>query len=465
MKPPHDGIDTEERRGKLSRSDEPRVEVNRRQSPFRPGFMWRALRHRNYRIFFAGQAVSLVGTWMTNTATVWLVYRLTGSPFWLGVVGFAGQIPAALLAPLAGVYVDKWNRHRLLIAAQTGSMIQSLALAALVFSGRETLGALVALNALQGVINAVEMPCRQSFVISLVEDKENLGNAIALNSSMFNAARLIGPSLAGMLIAWVGEAWCYLVDGVSFLAVLASLFAIRPPQRPNPPLDSTAGERFLQGWRYTFGFAPLRSILVLLALTSLVGVPYTTLVPIFAGEILGGDSRALGFLMAAAGAGALGAALWLAARRSVIGLTRVVPVATAVFGAGLVLFSTSRWFPLSLALMGVIGFGFMTQMAASNTVVQTIVDEDKRGRVLSLLVFAFLGSAPLGSLAAGALAERIGAPATLRLGGVGCILGALWFARQGRAVRAAIRPIYVRLGILREVATGIERTAVCETRE
>ncbi|HNC73622.1 MAG TPA: MFS transporter [Elusimicrobiota bacterium] len=439
--------------------------VDQRRSPFRFSLLWRTLRYRNYRLFFAGQLVSLIGTWMTNTATVWLVYRLSGSALMLGLVGFSSQIPAAVLSPLAGIYIDQWNKHRVLVATQVLSMLQSFALAALALSGKITVGWLIGLNALQGVINAFEMPCRQSFVISLVEEKENLGNAIALNSSMFNAARLLGPSIAGIVIAWIGEGWCFFADGVSFLAVLASLLAMRLAPRPAGQRSTTALAEFREGWRYTFGSPPLRAIITLLALTSLVGVPYTVLVPIFAGKLLGGGPHTLGFLMAAAGAGALLAALWLAARRSVLGLTRVVPWATATFGGGLILFSLSRWLPLSLLLMMVAGFGFMTQMAASNTVLQTIVEDDKRGRVMSLFVFAFLGTAPLGSLLAGGLADRLGAPWTLRLGGLGCVLGSLWFFRQLPQLRLAIRPIYLKLGILREVAEGIERVSVLEKLE
>jgi len=409
---------------------------------------FRALRHRNYRLFFAGQIVSLVGTWMTNTATVWLVYRLSGSPFLLGVVGFAGQIPAAVLTPLAGVYIDRWNKHRVLIAAQVASMVQSFALAALVFTGHASIPALALLNVLQGVINAFEMPCRQSFVISLIDDKNDLGNAIALNSSMFNAARLIGPALGGAVIAAAGEGWCYFIDGVSFFAVLVSLVLLRlgPSPRGAPVVDAWA--QFREGCRYTFGSPPLRSLLILLAVSSLVGAPYTVLMPVFAKSILGGGPHTLGFLMGAGGAGALLAALTLAARVSVRGLTGLVPRAGAAFGLGLIMFSFSRSVPLSMALILAAAAGFMVQVAGSNTILQTIVDDDKRGRVLSLFVLSFLGTAPFGSLFAGAVADRWGAPFALRLGGVCCLLGALWFTRQLPAVRGAIRPIYVKMGIL-----------------
>lgn len=410
---------------------------------------FRALRHRNYRLFFAGQIVSLIGTWMTSTATVWLVYRLSGSPFLLGVVGFAGQIPAAVLTPLAGVYIDRWNKHRVLIAAQVASMLQSFALAGLVFSGHASIPALAFLNVLQGVINAFEMPCRQSLVVSLINDKNDLGNAIALNSSMFNAARLIGPALGGVVIAAAGEGWCYFIDGISFFAVLVSLVLMRVASPPSVARGTDAWAQFREGCRYTFGSPPLRSLLILLAVSSLVGAPYTVLMPVFAKTILGGGPHTLGFLMGAGGAGALLAALTLAARSSVRGLTGLVPRAGALFGLGLILFSFSRSAPLSMILILLAAAGFMVQVAGSNTILQTIVDDDKRGRVLSLFVLSFLGTAPFGSLFAGAVADRWGAPFALQVGGVCCLAGALWFVRQLPSVRAAIRPIYERLSVER----------------
>lgn len=412
------------------------------------GSAFRALRHPNYRLYFAGQIVSLVGTWMTSTATVWLVYRLSGSPFLLGVVGFAGQIPAAVLTPVAGVYIDRWNKHRVLIATQVASMLQSFALAAMVFSGHASIPALVALNVLQGVINAFEMPCRQSFVISLIEDKNDLGNAIALNSSMFNAARLLGPALGGVVIAAAGEGWCYLIDGVSFLAVLVSLLLMRVTPTVPAPRGAGPWALFREGWRYAFDSPPLRSLLLLLAVSSLVGAPYTVLMPVFAKSILGGGPHTLGFLMGAGGAGALAAALALAARTSVRGLTGLIPRAGAVFGVGLILFSFSRSVPVSVLLIFLAAAGFMIQVAGSNTILQTIVEDDKRGRVLSLFVLSFLGTAPFGSLFAGALAARYGAPFALQVGGVCVLAGALWFVRRMPEVRRAIRPIYMKLGIL-----------------
>jgi MFS family permease len=423
-------------------------------------FMLRALGHRNYRLFFSGQSVSMVGTWMTRVATSWLVYRVTGSELLLGVVGFAGQIPSFLLAPVAGVLVDRWDRHKLLVWTQVFAMLQSLALAVLTLTGRIEIWHIVALSVFQGLINAFDMPARQAFVSEMIEKREDLPNAIALNSSLVNGARLVGPSVAGVIIAAVGEGWCFLLDGVSYLAVIASLLLMRVPPRTRAPRNgkNVVGQ-IREGWAYVSGFAPIRNILLLLALVSLVGMPYTVLMPVFANEVLHGGPNTLGLLMAASGVGALSGAIFLASRKTVLGLGKFIPLMAAAFGAGLVAFSFSRALWLSLALMVVTGLGFMVQMAASNTVLQTIVDEDKRGRVMSFYTMAFMGTAPFGSLLAGAVAERIGAPLTLLFGGLGCGLGALWFARTLPALRREVRPIYVRIGILPAVARGINESA------
>jgi MFS family permease len=423
-------------------------------------FMLRALSHRNYKLFFSGQSLSLIGTWMTRIATSWLVYRLTGSALLLGVVGFAGQIPSFLLAPFAGVLVDRWNRHRLLVATQVLAMLQSLALGILALAGIIKIWHVIALSIFQGVINAFDMPARQAFVVEMVEKREDLPNAIALNSSMVNAARLLGPSIGGVVIAAVGEGWCFMLDGISYLAVIASLLAMKITPRMTEHLKETSmlGE-IREGWRYATGFAPIRNLLLLLALVSLVGMPYTVLMPVFANEILHGGPNTLGLLMAASGVGALAGAFFLAGRRSVLGLGKYIPLTAAAFGVGLMAFSFSRLLWLSLLLMVVTGLGFMVQMAASNTVLQTIVDEDKRGRVMSFYTMAFMGTAPFGSLLAGSVAERIGAPHTLLFGGLGCILGALWFATSLPSLRRDVRPIYVRIGILPEIANGIQNTS------
>lgn len=423
-------------------------------------FMLRALSHRNYKLFFSGQSISLIGTWMTRIATSWLVYRLTGSALLLGVVGFAGQIPSFLLAPFAGVLVDRWNRHHLLVATQVLSLLQSLALAILTFTGVINIWHVILLSVFQGLINAFDMPGRQAFVVEMVERREDLANAIALNSSMVNAARLLGPSIGGVIIAAVGESWCFMIDAISYVAVIISLLLMKITPRMTERIKEAKMLRQLnEGWEYATRFAPIRNVLLLLALVSLVGMPYTVLMPVFANDILKGGPNTLGLLMAASGVGALAGAMLLAARKSVLGLGKYIPLTAGAFGAGLIAFSFSRALWLSLVLMIVTGLGFMVQMAASNTVLQTIVEEDKRGRVMSFYTMAFMGTAPFGSLLAGSVADRIGAPHTLLFGGLGCILGAIWFATSLPALRRDVRPIYIKIGILPEMAAGIQNSS------
>ena len=425
-------------------------------SPQKWTFALRALRSRNYRLFFSGQSISLVGTWMTRLATSWLVYRLTGSALLLGVVAFASQIPVFFLSPLAGVWVDRWDRHRTLVVTQVLSMLQSFALAALTLTGLITVAELIALALLQGVVNSFDMPARQSFVVQMVDDRRDLGNAIALNSSMVNAARLVGPALAGVVIAAVGEGWCFFIDGVSYMAVIVSLLLMRVVRTPAPEVRKDVIGEMVEGWNYATRSVPIRSILLLLSLVSLVGMPYTVLMPIFAARILHGGPHTLGFLMAATGVGALTSAILLAARKSVLGLGKMIPVSAALFGATLIAFANSRSFWLSMVLLLGTGFGFIQQLAASNTILQTIVEEAKRGRVMAFYAMAFQGVAPFGSLLAGVLAARVGAPDTLMLGGGLCIAGAIVFARRLPAMRQAARPIYVRLGILPQVSEAAE---------
>ncbi|MGH9565262.1 MAG: MFS transporter, partial [Candidatus Angelobacter sp.] len=409
-------------------------------------FLVRALRHRNYRLFFGGQSVSLIGTWMTRIATSWLVYRLTHSAMLLGIVGFAGQIPVFIFAPFAGVWVDRWNRHRVLLATQALAMLQSFALAALALTGRITAWDIIWLSAFQGLINAFDMPARQAFVVEMVDDRRDLGNAIALNSSMVNMARLIGPSVAGIIIAAVGEGYCFLIDGISYIAVIASLLLMRlgafVPLRRN--VNTLADLK--EGWQYVTGFAPVRYVLLLLAVASLMGMPYMVLMPIFAGNILHGGAHTLGFLMGATGVGALTGAVILAARKTVIGLGRLIVFASALFGAGLVAFASSRLLWLSLVMMFFVGFGMMQHMASSNTILQTITPDDKRGRVMSYYTVAIVGMMPFGSLLSGALAARMGAPATLALGGACCMFAAGLFAFRLNRIRQLVRPIYMKLG-------------------
>jgi MFS family permease len=409
---------------------------------------WRALRHRNFRLFFGGQSISLVGSWMTLVATRWLVYRLTGSALLLGTVGFVGQIPSFLLAPFAGVWMDRLDRRKVLLWTQSLSMIQSLLLAAMTLSGRITIPWLMFLCAAQGIVNAFDMPGRQAFVVEMLEDRRDLSNAIAINSSMVNATRLIGPALAGILIAATNEGWCFLIDGCSFIAVIASLSLMRLRVSTVMRIPTSTLKELKVGWTYVSESTPIRTILLLFALISLMGMPFVVLMPIFAVQVLHGGPNTLGFLMGALGVGALASALSLAARKSVVGLIRMIPLAAGVFGLGLIGFGLSHTFWFSLMMALVAGMGMMQGMASSNTIIQTIVSEDKRGRVMSYYAMALVGMAPFGSLFAGTMAHSIGAPRTVMISGVVILLGGAWFAVQLPAVNSAIGPIYRKMGIL-----------------
>ncbi len=420
---------------------------------------WRALRHRNFRLFFGGQTISLIGTWMTRVATSWLVYRLTKSSLLLGTVGFAGQIPTFLLAPLAGVIVDRIDRRKVLVWTQTLAMVQSLALAWLTLSHRITIAEILVLSATQGVINAFDMPGRQSFMIRMVEDRADLSNAIAINSSMVNTARLVGPSLAGLLIAATNEGWCFFVDGVSYVAVIASLLMMRIQHERSEHAGATMVEQLRQGWDYVVSSLPIRSILLLFGLISLMGWPFMVLMPIFAGQVLHGGPHTLGFLMGAVGVGSLVSALALVVRRTVRGLLKTIPIGAAIFGIGLVAFGLSSSLWISIPMMFVTGFGMMQGVTTSNTILQTLVDEKMRGRVMSYYTMAFVGMAPFGSLLAGALAHAIGAPRTVIISGVACILGSVWFWSRMTAIRDDMRPIYQRLGIVPRTELLVEEAA------
>jgi MFS family permease len=420
---------------------------------------WRALRHRNFRLFFGGQSISLIGTWMTRVATSWLVYRLTKSSLLLGTVGFAGQIPTFLLAPLAGVMVDRIDRRKVLVWTQALAMVQSLALAALTLSNRISISEVVALSIFQGIINAFDMPARQSFMIRMVEDRADLSNAIAINSSMVNTARLVGPSLAGLLIAATNEGWCFLIDGVSYIAVIASLLMMHVRHEAPQHAGATLLEQMRQGWVYVSGSVPIRSILLLFSVVSLMGWPFMVLMPVFAAQVLHGGPHTLGFLMGAVGVGSLVSALSLVVRKSVRGLLRIIPIGATLFGIGLVAFGLSRSLWLSLPLMFLTGFGMMQGLTSSNTILQTLVDEQMRGRVMSYYTMAFVGMAPFGSLLAGTLAQAIGAPRTVIISGVACILGSVWFWSRMTPIRNEMRPIYQRLGIVPRPNVAIEEAA------
>lgn len=393
---------------------------------------------------------------MQRIALAWLVYRLTNSAFLLGAVGFAGQIPTFILAPVAGVFADRWNRRKVLIVTQSLAMTQALILSALVLTGTLVIWHIFVLSMFLGVVNAWDTPVRQAFMVEMVEKKEDLSNAIALNSSMVNSARLLGPSLAGILIATVGEGICFLLNCISYLAVIAALAAMIIAPRDSARKRSGVWSGLTEGFTYAFGFAPMRSVLLLLALVSLMGMPYTVLMPVFAKDILHGGPHTLGFLMGASGVGALGGAVYLASRKSVLGLGKIIPLAAGLFGLGLIAFSRSHLLPLSILLMLATGFGMIVEMAASNTVLQTIVDDDKRGRIMSFFTMAFMGMTPFGSLLSGFLAGIIGAQNTLLLGGAACLIGAAVFAGKLPELRKLVRPIYVQKGIVSEIATGIQ---------
>jgi MFS family permease len=412
--------------------------------------IFRALSHRNYRLFFGGQGISLIGTWMQQIAMNWLVYRLTDSALLLGVVGFTSRIPTFLLASLAGVLADRWNRHRVLVITQTLSMIQAMILAILVLTGTIAVWHIILLSLSLGLINALDIPTRQSFVVDMIEKREDLGNAIALNSSIVNGARLIGPSVAGMLIATLGEGMCFLLNGLSFIAVIFALLAMKITPKKREAQSSKVFQGLKEGFSYAFGFAPIRSVLLLLGLVSLMGMPFTVLMPIFAEKILHGGPQALGFLSGATGVGAIAGSIYLASRKSVLGLGRIIVISSNLFGIGLIGFSLSRLFWLSLLMMLLTGFGMMVEMASSNTVLQTMVEEDKRGRIMSFYTMAFMGMVPFGSLLAGTLANNIGAPNTVMIGGVACILGSVMFAKKLPSLRRIARPIYVEKGIISE---------------
>ena len=422
----------------------------KREAQTRARSLLRALRSRNYRLFVAGQGVSLIGTWMQQVAMSWLVYRMTGSAMLLGIVGFTSQIPSFLLAPVAGVLADRWEKRRLLLATQTLALTQAALLAIIVLTGIVQIWHIVLLSLFLGIVNAFDIPVRQSFVVQMVDSREDLSNAIALNSSMVNGAKLIGPTIAGLLVASVGEGVCFAINSASYLAVIAALAAMRVAPLPPRLQRHNVLHELHEGVRYAFDFKPIRSILLLLALVSLMGMPYSVLIPVFASEVLHGSSHTYGFLMTASGCGAFAGAFYLASRRSVLGLGMVIVRAAIFFGTGISVFAISNSFALSMASLVMAGFGAMTLVASSNTVIQTIVDEDKRGRVMSFFTMAFIGMTPFGSLVAGTLAGSIGAKETVLVGGMCCLAGGMIFFRQLPLLRKIIRPIYIDRDIIHE---------------
>ena len=405
-------------------------------------FVTRALRHRNYRLFFSGQGLSLVGTWMQRLAVSWLIYRLTGSAFLLGLAGFVGQLPLFLFASFAGVFVDRWNRYRLLLATQILAMLQASTLAALTLTGQVKVWHLFVLSAVLGLINAFDMPARQSFVIDMVgQQKEDLPNAIALNSFMVNGAGLAGPFFAGLAVAGFGEGICFLLNALSFFAIVVALLAMDVPEKRETIPKTRAIEGLAEGYRYAFGFPPIRYVLIVLSLISLMGMSYQVLMPIFAKAVLHGGPSTLGFLMAAAGIGALVSAGNLVSRERATGIERFIVLGSALFGCGLMGFACSRHLALSLVAMLVAGFGMMTALTSCNVMLQITADDDKRGRVMSFYAMGFQGMSPFGNLMAGSLASHIGAPNTVLAGGICCLFTSFFFGRKLPTIRKMTHPV------------------------
>lgn len=413
-----------------------------------PGVMFRSLNYRNYRLFFSGQGISLIGTWMQRIAMPWLVYEITGSVFLLGVVSFSGQIPTFILTPLAGVITDRWSKYRVILLANVLSLIQAFVLAILCLTGTVQLWHIIVLAIGLGIVNAFEVPARQSFIVDMVEKKEDLGNAIALNSIIFNGARIIGPSVAGIILATSSAGVCFMINAVSYVFVIVSLLMMDKIKKPVKKKEEHVFKELVDGFRYTFGYAPIKHLIILLTVSSLLGMSYSVLMPVFTKEILHGSSHTYGFLMGAAGVGALMGAIYLASRKSVIKLGSIVPYSAMLFGMSLIALSFSRNILVSLILMFFIGLGMMTQTAASNTILQTITDDDKRGRVMGFYSMAIMGTAPFGSLMAGGLAKVAGAPFTILFVGTATVIGAFFFMKELPELMKIVQPVYVKMGVI-----------------
>ena len=390
----------------------------------------------------------MIGNWMQQIAISWLVYRLTGSSLLLGIVAFAGLFPGFILMPLAGVLTDRWNRRHILLVSQILATLQALALTFLVMTDMITVWQILLLSVFFGFISAFDIPARQSFVVDLIGKREDLGSAIALNSALFNCARLVGPSLAGVTIAVAGEGICFFLNALTYSAFIATLILVKVEHAANTSSDTDIFSVFKAGFKYAFGFLPVRALLLLLGLVGLMGMPYAVLLPVFAKDIFHGGPHTLGFLTAAAGGGGLTAALYLASRITVLGMGRLVPISAGIFGLGLMLFSISRIFWISFCLLIPVGFGMMVHIALTNTILQTVVEDDMRGRVMSFFAMAFMGTVPFGSLIAGWLADSIGVTWTLMIGGLCCVLASFAYARQLPLIRKMVRPVYVKMGVI-----------------
>lgn len=405
----------------------------------RPGFTFRSLKYRNYRYFFLGQLISLPGVWIQNIALGWLVYRLTDSAFMLGAVGFAGQIPSLVLTPIAGVYADRMSRRKVLIITQAISMTIALGMSALIFTGVIEVWHILLAAFLNGFAVAFDTPFRHAFLVELVTDKADLPNAIALNSSLFNTARFIGPPIGGLLIAWGGEAVCFLTNGLSYIAVIATLLAMNV----KPLIMEASGKSIfgdlVSGVKYSWENLHIRYLLIMVMVTSFIGLPYQVFMPVFAREVLGGDAQTLGYLTGSIGAGALLGAIYLASRTSLRSIPRIVFISASMFALGLAAFSLSHRLWFSLMILFVAGFGMVVEFASSNTLLQTLVDDKMRGRVVALYSMSFMGITPLGSLALGSVADSVGVQPTLFVAGILCMLAALLFLRKIPLIKEAIR--------------------------
>ncbi|MCK9220745.1 MAG: MFS transporter [Bacteroidales bacterium] len=412
------------------------------------GSIFSSLRSRNYRLYFTGQGISLIGTWMQNIALSWLIYRITGSVFLLGLIGFTSQIPTFILAPFSGVLTDRFNRLRIMIITQVCFMIQAGIMAFLVLFNLIDVWHIIVLSIVFGIISAFDAPARQSLVIDLIDKPENLGNAIALNSAIFNAARLVGPAVAGIIIAVVGEGICFSLNALSFIAVLAALLQIKITRKQVPPKTTNFKKSFFEGFHYTFQSMPIRTLILMLATLSLVGLPFIVLLPAYAKDILLGGSDTLGFLMSALGAGALTGALYMATRKTVLGLSKIIAVNTILLGLAIVLASFSDKLCFSLIIFFFGGLSMVLFLSSVNTMLQSITDEDKRGRVMSFYAMALMGTSPIGNLLAGTIASGIGISHTFLIGGTVTVLIGIWFAINRKSMRKDVHNIYINKGIL-----------------
>lgn len=419
--------------------------------------LFRALRNKNYRLFFYGQSLSLLGTWIQQVALSWLIYSITNSPFLLGFVMFAGQLPTFLIAPFAGVLADKYDKHKIIIITQVVSMLQAILLATFVLTDHINVSVLIILNILLGIANSFDIPTRQSFVIQMIDNKEDLPNAIALNSSIVNGSRLIGPAIAGILVASLGEGICFLINAISFIFVIISLLLMKIEKEEKAGNEKVSILKQLkEGFQYSFGFLPIRSVILLLAAVSLFGNPYLVLLPVFARDILSGNATTLGYLNSAVGIGALSAALYLASRKSTLGLGKIIATTTLIFAFSLISFSFSKTLTLSVIILLFCGFGMMMQTSGSNTILQTLSDDDMRGRVMSFYTVAFRGMAPFGSLWAGTFADNFGAPVTVLISGAVCLAAGILFYKNLKIIRTAAKPVYQEKGLLPEAVKGVQ---------